>query len=91
MEWRRSVYNSLQTINLDCFIKSTFLGDVFYNLELDLGIWVCLGNLVGLCLGTNCGGDLVSMFKEDIENVSGDEARASYYEICLLGCCCREL
>jgi hypothetical protein len=74
MEWRCSVNNCFQAIYLDCFIESTFLCDVLYDLEPNLSIWVCLSNLVGFGLGADSSSDFMAVLKQNIKDVGSDKA-----------------
>ena len=64
----------------DGLVKGILLGNVFDNGKIKLVrlvAGVSLLDLVGLGLGTNGGDDTVATLKEDVQDVCGDEARAS--------------
>lgn len=73
-------YSLERRVRDDGFVESILLSNVFDDGKVKLvrvEAGVSLLDLVGLCLRANSGDDTVTTLEEDIEDVGGDEARAS--------------
>jgi len=81
MERAGSMKHRFQSLNLDSFIESTFLGNVLHNDEIKLvlrRLGIRFTDLTSLLLRANGGDDRMSMLKKHIENMSSDESRPPY-------------
>jgi hypothetical protein len=77
----------------DGLVKGIFLGNVFYDGEVELvfavtGVGLC--DLVGFFLGADGCDDAVAVLQKEIQNMRGDKARAAGEEDTGHGweCCC---